>query len=165
MNLFNIFVMVFVCTASVCAENTYSRAQSSNPPALLDSLRQRYSALEEALWHVIGGGLEQPYVLQQVHSGHRTFLRENFHENSVNLSPLDPIEKGLRDIIGKINASIAETVTYYLHSSGRLFNERDALAISTRNYNLTKHLDKLFDITGSTQFYQTIKDVSMSSRT
>lgn len=145
--------------ANNLAKNARTRAQATQP-TLLDVMRQRYFGIEDAIWQLIDSGLEDSYVLQQMHSGHRTFLRENFLETSCYLSTFDPEQRVLLDAIKNINQSVSNTVDNYLHSSRQFFRETDALAISSRNRNLTYHLDKLFEVTGTNDFYITIRNVS-----
>lgn len=130
------------------------------PPTLVDVLRQRYFSIEDALWHVIESGLDQSYVLQQIHSGHRTFLRDNFLEKNCYFSTFDPDQQVLFDAIKQVNQSAQTTIDNYLYSSRRLFSERDSLAISAKNINLTYHLDKIYEKTGNTDFYTTVRNVS-----
>lgn len=130
-------------------------------PTWLDMLRERYLDLEDSLWGIVSSGLEQSYVLQQVHSGHRTFLRDNFLENHCYLSTFDPDQRVVHDAIDKINESVNLTVDRYLHATRRLFSERDALQISLQIVQLTTDLDKLYEIAGTTDFYYTIKKVSV----
>lgn len=159
--------LVAICLASVIwsvqASIFTKNARNSHPPTLVDVLRQRYFNIEDALWHVINSGMEQSYVLQQIHSGHRTFLRDDFSEKKCFFSTFDPDQQVLGDAIKEINLAVTTTVENYLHSSRRLFRESDSLAISARNLNLTSKLDKLFEITGTSDFYMTIRNVSIMS--
>lgn len=152
-------LLVICLTGTVFTKNVHN----SQPPTLVDVLRQRYFNIEDALWHVINSGMEQSYVLQQIHSGHRTFLRDDFAEKKCYFSTFDPDQQVLSDAIKEINLSVTTTVENYLHSSRRLFRESDSLAISARNLNLTDKLDKLFEITGTSDFYMTIRNVSIMS--
>lgn len=164
MRVFNLFA-VLVTMGSATAElslRTTTRHQPDFAPTWLDMLRERYLELEESLWGIVTSGLEQPYVLQQVHSGHRTFLRDNFLENHSFLSTFDPDQRVIHDAVGKINESVNTTVSRYLHATRRLFNERDALQISLTNERLTNDLDKLYEIGATTDFYYTLKKVSVS---
>lgn len=154
--------IILIGVVSVQADIFAKTKHTSHPPTLLDVLRQRYFVVEDALWHVISSGLEQSYVLQQIHSGHRTFLRDDFLEKSCYFSEFDPDQKALFDAIKHINQSVATTIENYLHSSRRLFRESDALAISMRNINLTYQLDKIFEITGNSDFYMTTRNVSIA---
>lgn len=154
--------IILIGVVSVQADIFAKTKHTSHPPTLLDVLRQRYFVVEDALWHVISSGLEQSYVLQQIHSGHRTFLRDDFLEKSCYFSEFDPDQKALVDAIKHINQSVATTIENYLHSNRRLFRESDALAISMRNINLTYQLDKIFEITGNSDFYMTTRNVSIA---
>lgn len=153
-------VIIVVSVLSVQANIFAKDARNNHPPTLLDVLRQRYFSIEDALWHLINSGMDQSHVLQQIHSGHRTFLRDTFSEKNCYFSTFDPDQQVLFDAIQKINQSVETTAENYLHSSRRLFRESDSLAISARNLNLTDQLDKLFKITGTTDFYMTIRNVS-----
>lgn len=153
-----ILLSTFAVNANIFAKEPHT----SNPPTLLDILRQRYFSIEDALWHVISSGIDESYALQQIHSGHRTFLRDNFYEKNCYFSTFDPDQSVLFSAIQKINQSVAITVENNLHSNRRLFNERDSLVISGRNLNLTHQLDKLFEITGNGDFYYTVRNVSLN---
>lgn len=126
----------------------------------VDVQRQRYLSLEKALWHVIDGGLEDSYVLQQVHSGHRTFLTDSFLEKGAFLSVLDPEQRQLFDAINRINVSVSDTVRSYLRTSTRYYNEKDALTVARINQNLTYQLEQIYNVSGSTDFYKVIRNVS-----
>lgn len=139
-----------------------SGTNSNQPPVLLDVMRQRYLSIEDAIWHIIDSGLEQSYALQQIHSGHRSFLREDFLEKSCYFSTFDPEQRTLYNAIQRINHSADTTVDNYLHSSRQFYRETDALAISARNLNLTHYFDKLIEIAGTSEFYMTIRNVSDS---
>lgn len=167
MRFSNLFV-VLVTAGIAVAEVSFKTTRLNRPafaPTWLDMLRERYLDVEESLWGVVSSGLEQSYVLQQVHSGHRTFLSGNFLESQSYLSTFDPDQRVLHDAIEKINESVNLTVGRYLHASRRLFNERDALQISLQNERLTNDLDKLYEVAGTTDFYYTIKKVSVCVET
>lgn len=167
MRFSNLFV-VLVTAGIAVAEMSFKTTRLNRPafaPTWLDMLRERYLDVEESLWGVVSSGLEQSYVLQQVHSGHRTFLSGNFLESQCYLSTFDPDQRVLHDAIEKINESVNLTVGRYLHASRRLFNERDALQISLQNERLTDDLDKLYDVAGTTDFYYTIKKVGVCVET
>lgn len=153
-------ILIASVVSSVQADFFSKGLRSSHPPTLLDALRQRYLRIEDALWHVISSGLEQSYVLQQIHNDHRTFLRDDFTDKNSYFSTFDPDQRVLYDAIIKINQSVATNIEHYLHSSRQLFRESDSLAISTRNMNLTHLLDQIHEVTGNTDFYKTIRNVS-----
>lgn len=129
-------------------------------PIFIEVLQQRYLLLEDALWNVIVSGLEQSYVLQQIHNGHHTFFLGNFSVHNCYLSTFDPQQSIVSDAMNSINRSATDTVNSYLHSSGHSFSERDALSISVRNQNLTYQLDVLFDKMLSSDFLTIIRNVS-----
>lgn len=160
LNLLVVSVTLGIAVAEVSFKTTTHRREFA--PTWLDVLRERYLELEESLWGVVSSGLDQSYVLQQVHSGHRTFLRDNFLENHCYLSTFDPDQRVIHDAVEKINEAVNLTVDRYLHATRRLFNERDALQISLQNAQLVTDLDKLYEIHGATtDFYYTIKKVSV----
>lgn len=156
-------VTLICCVVNVfCALKTpTSLRQAIVASSSVDVQRQRYLSLEKALWHVIDGGLEDSYVLQQVHSGHRTFLTDNHQEKGAFLSVLDPEQRQLVDAINRINVSLSDTVGSYLRTSTRYYNERDALTVARLNQNLTYQLEQIFNISGSTDFYKVIRNVSV----
>lgn len=137
-------------------------ANSNQPPILLDIMRQRYFAIEDAIWRAIDDDLEQSYALQQIHSGHKTFLGEDFADKNCYYSSFDPEQRTVYDAIQRINQSVETTVDNYLHSSRQFYRETDALAVSARNRNLTYHFDRLVEIAGTSDFYMTIRNVSDS---
>lgn len=159
MRLMNISVAIILISVLSVQANIFTKnSRTSHPPTLLDVLRTKYFSIEDALWHVISSGLEQSYVLQQIHSGHRTFLRDDFSEKSCYFSTFDPDQQVLLDAIKKINESVTTTVTNYLHTG--YYRESDSLAISIRNMNLTHQLDKIFEVAGNSDFYMTVRNVS-----
>lgn len=165
MNILVAIIPIILAAILTVQANIFTKnVHNSNPPTLVDVMRQRYFSIEDALWHVISSGMEQSYVLQQIHSGHRTFLRDNFAEKNCYFSTFDPDQQVLFDAIKEINLLATNTVQNYLHSSRSLFRESDSLAISARNLNLTDKLDKLFEITGTSDFYMTIRNVSIKIR-
>lgn len=173
MHLISEFLWLVVTMVVVVQGDTITKKGHSNiftkeirtsfPPTLLDTLRERYFSIEDALWHAISSGMEKAYALQQIHSGHLAFLRDNFNEKSCYFSTFDPEEGALFESIQKINQSVSTTVTNYLHSNRRQFNEPESLLIGGRNLNLTYHLDKIFEITGTKEFYFTVRNVSIET--
>lgn len=161
MRLMNILTAIIVVGLFSVQASIFTKDVRNNQPTLLDVMRQRYFSIEDALWQTINSGMDLSIVLQQIHSGHRTFLRDNFSERNCYFSTFDPDQNVLFETIQKINQSVAITVENYLHSSRNRFRETDSLAISARNLNLTDQLDKLFEITGTTDFYATIRNVSI----
>lgn len=156
-----VFSVLSVQTMQTMQTNIFAKhVQNNVPPSHLDVMRQRYFSIEDAFWHAITGGLDVSQVLQQIHSGHRSFLSESFSERNCYFSTFDPNQKVLYEAIQRINQSATTTIENYLHSSRMRFSESDALAISARNYNLTDQFDKIFQITGTTDFYMTIRNVS-----
>lgn len=141
---------------------TNRNSNNNQPPILLDVMRQRYFSIEDALWSVINSGSDQTYALQQIHSGHQSFLRGDFLEKSCYFSTFDPEQRVLYDAIHQINQSVDITVENYLHSSRQFYRETDALAISARNLNLTHYFDRLIEVAGTSDFYATIRSVSDS---
>lgn len=161
MRLMNILTAIIVVGVLSVQASIFTKDVQNIPPTHLDVMRQRYFSIEDALWHAINSGMDLSQVLQQIHSGHRTFLRDNFSERNCYFSTFDPDQRVLFETIQKINDSVTTTVENYLHSSRIRFRETDSLAISARNLNLTDQLDKLFEITGTTDFYSTIRNVSI----
>lgn len=137
-----------------------SSTAANQPPTLLDVMRQRYFSIEDAIWNVIDSGLEQSYALQQIHSGHKTFLQEDFLEKSCYFSTFDPEQRIVNDAIQRINQSVVTTLDNYLHSSRQFYRETDALAVSARNLNLTYYFDRLIEIADTSDFYMTVRNVS-----
>lgn len=137
-----------------------TRDKETFQPILVEVLQQRYLLLEDALWNVIVSGLEQSYVLEQIHNGHHTFFLGNFSVHHCYLSTFDPQQSIVSDAMNSINRSATDTVASYLRASGHSYSERDALSISVRNQNLTYQLDVLFDKMLSSDFLTIIRNVS-----
>lgn len=163
MRLINILAAIIVVSVlSVKATQIFTNDARNNPPTQLDVMRQRFFSIEDSLWQTINSGIELSLVLQQIHSGYRHFLRDSFSDRNSYFSTFDPDQSVLFESIKKINQSVAITVDNYLHSSRIRFRETDSLAISARNLNLTDQLDKIYEITGTTDFYSTIRNVSVT---
>lgn len=162
MRLINILAAIIVVSVLSAKANIFSNDARNNPPTLLDVMRQRFFSIEDSLWQTINSGIELSLVLQQIHSGYRHYLRDSFSERNSYFSTFDPDQSVLFESIKKINQSVVTTVDNYLHSSRIRFRETDSLAISARNLNLTDQLDKIYEITGTTDFYSTIRNVSVT---
>lgn len=159
MGLFAVQCLIFSVSWAHILTSTSN--QPAPGPSIVDVHRQRYLSLEKALWHVIDSGLEEAYVLQQIHSGHRTFLTDNYHEKNVYLSLFDPDHRKLFDAINRINVSVADTVRSYLHTSSRYYNERDSITIARLNQNLTYQMEQIFNASGESDFYRIVRNVSI----
>lgn len=140
---------------------TKQQQQPTYQPVFVEVLQQRYLLLEDAMWSVIVSGLEQSYVLQQIHNGYQTFFLGNITVYNAYLSTFDPHQSVIYEAMNAINQSAAETVHRYLQASSHAFSERDALAISVRNQNLTYQLDTLFDKMANTDFLTIVRNVSV----
>lgn len=145
------------------AKDARDKQQPTYQPVFVEVLQQRYLLLEDAMWSVIVSGLEQSYVLQQIHNGHQTFFLGNITVYNSYLSTFDPHQSVIYEAMNAINRSAAETVHRYLQASSHAFGERDALAISVRNQNLTYQLDTLFDKMANTDFLTIVRNVSVLS--
>lgn len=141
------------------AKDTQHR-EPTYQPIFIEVLQQRYFLLEDAMWNVIVSGLEQSYVLQQIYDGHRTFFLGNFTVHNCYLSTFDPHQSVIYDAMNAINRSAVDTIEKYLQTSAFTFSERDALALSVRNQNLTYQLDVLFDKMVNTDFLTVVRNVS-----
>lgn len=133
----------------------------SASPALIDSLRRHYLALESDLWHLIDSGIDTAYVLDQIHIVHLTFFGERFREFNVSFEDyaIDR-QTQLVTVVAEINQTIALVVKKSLHQHPLAYDEAASIDVARRQRNLTHHIDMLFDITGSIDFYETIKSVS-----
>lgn len=140
--------------------------ESSQPtvPALIDSLRRHYLALESDLWHLIDSGIDTAYVLDQIHIVHLTFFGERFREFNVSFEDyaIDR-QTQLATIAAEINQTISMVVEKSLHQHPLAYDEAASIDVARRQRNLTHHIDTLFNITGSMEFYETIKHVSLVS--
>lgn len=161
--MFLIFAIFLTLNAAWAKMYPPQFSRQTNPaPTFLDQHRDRYLQTEETLWHQIASGSEQAFALQQVHSGHNAFLRASFLENGSPLSTFDPEQRILFEAIARINESRSITVDNYLIGHTRQYrNERDLLGVATHNKNLLFHFDKIFDVTGTGDFYKTIQSVSV----
>lgn len=159
------FLIVFpVILSAVCCASYYSPVQTTNAnmsPTLLDLLRDKFLTLEDTLWTVMNSGLEPSYVLQQIHSGVRTFLTNDFQERFCYFSTFDPEQRVIHDIIRLVNDAVNRTVAEHLFVTRRQFNEMRTLENSAINRDLTKQLDQVFEITGTSDFFNTLKRVNM----
>lgn len=141
-------------------KHTY-HPEPTYPPIFIEVLQQRYFLLEDAMWNVIASGLEQSYVLDQIHKGHQSFFLGNFTVHNCYLSTFDPHQSVIYDAMNAINRSTVETIDRYLQTSAYSFGERDALALSVRNQNLTYQLDVLFNKMMDSDFLTIVRNVSV----
>lgn len=156
-----VIAVIAVCDRSATGQMSGSSALK---PTLINLMRNEYLSTEDTLWAEIGGGMEPSYVLQQIHSGHSEFLNRDFHEYSCYLSTFDPEQHEVRDAMLRIATAANNTANRYLHTSRRLYNEEETLEVSTSNRDLSRHLDKIFEITGVGDFYYTTRRVSFVAR-
>lgn len=145
--------------------STSSSLPSSVPsvamPSVIDSLRRHYLALENDLWHLMDSGIETAYILQQMHNIHLTFFRENFREFNVTFNDYAvDRQTQLLSIIDMVNGFVSMTMKKCLHQNSLEFNETISIDVAQRQLNLTHQIDTLYSITGTTDFYKTIKNVS-----
>lgn len=144
-------------------DNKQHITQSLRPtaPALIDSLRRHYLMLESDLWHLMDSGIDTAYVLEQIHIVHLTFFGERFREFNVSFEDyaIDR-QTQLLSVVGEINRTISMVVGESLHQHPLAYDESASIDAARRQLNLTHRMDTLFDITGSMDFYETIKNVS-----
>lgn len=153
-----VIAVVAVCDRTVSGQTSGSSALK---PTLISLMRTEYLSTEDTLWAEIAGGMEPSYVLQQIHSGHSRFLTRDFHVYNCYLSTFDPEQHVIRDAVLRILNAANNTANRYLHTSRRLYNEEETLEVSTSNRDLSKHLDKIYEITGLGDFYYTTRRVSV----
>lgn len=136
---------------------------SSRPviPALIDSLRQHYLALETDLWHLMDSGIDTAYVLEQMNIVHITFFGEKFREFNITFDDyaIDRHSQ-LVSIFGEINRTISMVMKSSLHQNPLAFDEISSIDAARHQLDLTHQIDTLHDIAGSKDFYETIKNVS-----
>lgn len=138
-----------------------SSLPSPMTPVLIDSLRRHYLALENDLWHLMESGIDTAYVLEQIHIVHWTFFGERFREFNVTFNDYAADRQTqLFSVVDDINRTVAMTLKNCLHQNPLAFDENDAIEAARRQLNLTYQIDILFAITGSTDFYETIQNVS-----
>lgn len=136
-------------------------ASFKNEPYLIDSLRRHYLSLENDLWRLIESGTDTGFVLSQIHIIHHTFLNENFHERNISLVNInDDNQNQLFDVFNVINISVSVLLKNYLHKEAIEIDERKSIRAAQEQETLVQHLDKIYNITGLTDFYKIIKDVS-----
>lgn len=136
-------------------------SQSSDAPALIDSLRRHYLALENDLWHLIESGIDTAYVLEQTQIVYRTFFSEPFREFNVTFNDYAADRQTqLLSAVDDIRRTVAMAMKNCLHQNPLAFDEAATIGAARRQLNLTHQIDTLFAITGSTDFYETIQNVS-----
>lgn len=138
-----------------------SSQPSANTVTLIDSRRRHYLTLENDLWHLMESGIDTAYVLEQVHIVHWTFFGESFREFKVTFNDYAADHQAqLLSAVDDINRMVVMAIKNSLHKNPLEFDERASIAVAQRHLNLTCHIDTLFTSTGSTEFYETIQNVS-----
>lgn len=146
-------------------EDQLKDANISQPPALIDFMRNNYLKLEENLWELFDSGIDIAYVLEQMHVVHLKFFGERFGERNVSFDDCSVEHKfQLKVAIDEINRTVSIVVNNYLHEHPLAFNERESIAMARRQLNLTKQMDQIFATSGSIDYYRTINNVSAFER-
>ncbi|XP_055324696.1 uncharacterized protein LOC129579082 isoform X2 [Sitodiplosis mosellana] len=128
-------------------------------PALIDSLRRHYLALENDLWHLIESGIDTAYVLEQIHIVHRIFFDESFREFNVTFNDYAADRQTqLLSAVDDITQTVAMAMKNCLHQNPLAFDELASIDAARSQLNLTHQINALFVITGSTDFYETIQN-------
>lgn len=141
-------------------------APASNPqkpvsPTLTDYLRLHYLSLEESLWQLMESGTDNAFVLEQIHAVHLTFFKERFGEFNVPLDAPDPYERQLQNVIRAVNRTVTYLIEHCLQTNPLEFDELEVITSARRQFNFTTKLDLIHNVTEFTDFFQTIKNVSV----
>ncbi|XP_031620531.1 uncharacterized protein LOC116339051 isoform X2 [Contarinia nasturtii] len=127
--------------------------------SLIDSIRRHYLALEIDLWHLMDSGIDTAYILQQMHNIHLTFFGEHFREFNVTFNDYAvDRQTQLISIIDTVNGFVSMTTNKCLHQNPLEFNETAAIEMAQRQLNLTHQIDRLFTLTETMDFYETIRN-------
>lgn len=135
--------------------------KSTKAPVLIDSIRQHYLGLENDLWSLMDSGIDNAYVLDRVHTVHLQFFVENFGELNVTFCDYAfdrQIE--LFDAVSSINQTILLVLEKSLRQNPLAFDEKATIETNRHQIDLTHQLDMLFNMTGTSEFYETIQRVS-----
>lgn len=135
--------------------------KSTKAPVLIDSIRQHYLGLENDLWSLMDSGIDNSYVLDRIHTVHLQFFVENFGELNVTFCDYAfdrQIE--LFDAVTSINQTILLVLEKSLRQNPLAFDEKATIETNRRQIDLTHQLEILFNMTGTSEFYETIQRVS-----
>lgn len=135
--------------------------KSTKAPVLIDSIRQHYLGLENDLWSLMDSGIDNAYVLDRIHTVHLQFFVENFGELNVTFCDYAfdrQIE--LFDAVSSINQTILLVLEKSLRQNPLAFDEKATIETNRHQIDLTHQLEILFNMTGTSDFYETIQRVS-----
>lgn len=135
--------------------------KSIRAPVLIDSIRQHYLGLENDLWSLMDSGIDSAYVLDRIHTVHLQFFVENFGELNVTFCDYAfdrQIE--LFDAVSSINQTISLVLEKSLRQNPLAFDEKATIETNRHQIDLTQQLEILFNMTGTSEFYETIQRVS-----
>lgn len=134
---------------------------SVSSPSQVDARRQRYLALEIDLWHLIDSGIDSAYVLEQIHDVHLRFFSEHFGELNVTFNDyaIDRQTQLFR-AVGDINRTVSMVIKNSLRQNPLAFDEKATINTAQLQLDLTHQINTIVSITGSSDFYTTIKNVS-----
>lgn len=144
---------MFALTGTVLTER--------NKVTHIDMLTSHYFALEKGLWQVIRGGTERKYVIQRIHEVHLGFFGLNFNEKGVHLTLYDHEQKTLYNAINQINLTTAAVNDMYLHAKVEDYKRDESIGFSRHGVNYTVHMEKIYNVTQNSDFFQYIATVSM----
>lgn len=150
-----IYMLIFVSALT----GTVSTAR--NEVTNIDMLTSHYLALEKSLWQVIRGGTERKYVIQRIHEVHLGFFSLNFNEKGVHLTLYDHDQKTLHSAINQINLTAAAVKDMYLHAKVEDYKRDESIGFSRHGVNYTLHMDKIYNVTENSAFFQYIATVSV----
>lgn len=137
--------------------------KSTKASVLIDSIRQHYLGLENDLWHLIDSGIDTAYVLDRIHTVHLQFFVEHFGE--LNVSFCDYAfdrQMELSEAVSSINQTVSLVLEKSLRQNPLAFDEKATIETNRRQVELTYQLEMLFNMTGKSEFYETIQRVSGS---
>lgn len=126
----------------------------------IDMLTDRYLALETALWGVIRSGAAQKSVIQQINDIHVLFFAEDFNEKGVYCDKLDADQFIIYSAINRINLTTDSVKTQYLHKRAEDYRREQTVSVAQNVANLTKQMEKMFNVTHHKDFFKYIANVS-----
>lgn len=150
-----IYILIFVSAL------TGTVLTARNEVTNIDMLTAHYLTLEKALWQVIRGGTERKYVIQRIHEVHLGFFSLNFNEKGVHLTLYDNDQKTLHNAIHQINLTTAAVNDMYLHAKVEDYKRDESIGFARHGANYTLYMDKIYNVSENSDFFQYIATVSM----
>lgn len=135
--------------------------KSTKAPVLIDSIRQHYLGLENDLWSLIDSGIDNAYVLDRIHTVYLQFFVENFGELNVTFCDYAfDRQMELFDTVSSINKTVSLVLEKSLRANPLAYDEKATIETNRHQIELSYQLEILFNMTGTSEFYETIERVS-----